>query len=106
MVVLENVSMRLLLSVGDEFTQVGQDAHFCYNLLSISLAHALKVEFLVRKYLQDRYIMGKAAGRKYWGDRAQVIFQRPSHKLRVLAGRYDKSGRGHCHDGPIYMTRT
>jgi len=35
--VLENVSTCSLLSVGDEFTQVGQDAHFCHNLFSCSL---------------------------------------------------------------------
>ena len=32
MKVLENVSMGLLLSVGNEVKRVGQDAHFCYNL--------------------------------------------------------------------------
>jgi len=50
---LENVSTRLLLSVGDEVTRVGQDAHFCYNLLSISHAHSLRVEFFARKYLLE-----------------------------------------------------
>ena len=53
MKVLENVSTRSLLSVGDEVTRGGQDAHFCNNLLPISLAHPLKVEFLAREYLRE-----------------------------------------------------
>ena len=42
-----------LLSVGDEVTRVGQDAHFCNNLLPISLGHPLKVEFFAREYLRE-----------------------------------------------------
>ena len=51
MKVLENVSRRSLLSVSGGDTGVNQDAHFCNNLLSISLAHPLKVEFFTREYL-------------------------------------------------------
>jgi len=51
MKVLEDVSTRSLLSVSED-TEVDRDAHFCYNLLSISLAHPLKVEFLAREYLR------------------------------------------------------
>ena len=52
MKVLENVlSRHLLLSVSGEDTGVNQDAHFCNNLLSISLAYPLKVEFFTREYL-------------------------------------------------------
>ena len=53
MKVLEDVSTRPLLLVSEEDTGVGRDAHFCYNLLSISLAHPLKVEFFAREYLRE-----------------------------------------------------
>jgi hypothetical protein len=56
--VLENVSKCLSLSVGGEATRVGQGAHFCYNVLSISLAHLLKVEFLTREYPRDDHEPG------------------------------------------------
>ena len=51
--VMKNVSTCLLLSVGGEVTQVSQDAHFCDNMLPISLAYPLNIEFLVHKYLQE-----------------------------------------------------
>jgi hypothetical protein len=52
MKILENVSMRSLLSVSEN-TELDRDAHFCYNLLSISLDHPLKVEFFAREYLRE-----------------------------------------------------
>jgi len=52
MKVFKDVSTRSLPSVSED-TEVDRDAHFCYNLLSISLAHPLKVQFLARKYLRE-----------------------------------------------------
>jgi len=49
--VLENVSARRCCQLVVKIQRVNQDAHFSYNLLSISLAHPLKVEFLAREYL-------------------------------------------------------
>ena len=46
------MSLRVGVSRG-EIIGVGQDAHFCNNLFSISLGHSLKVKFLAREYLRE-----------------------------------------------------
>jgi hypothetical protein len=51
--VLENVSARHRCQSAVKIG-VNQNAHFGNNLLSISLAHPLRVEFLAREYLRDQ----------------------------------------------------
>ena len=43
----------VVVRVSGKITGVGQDAHFCHNLFSISLGHPLKVEFLAGEYLRE-----------------------------------------------------
>ena len=57
--------MRSLLSVGGEATGFNQDAHFRYNLLSISLAQPLKAEFFAREYLRETAVSPVGTGKRY-----------------------------------------
>ena len=79
MKVLEDVSTRSFLLVSKD-TEVDQDSHFCYNLLSISLAHPLKVEFLAREYLRETAVsLGT-------GKCHQKHVPNPGHPSSVLCG--------------------